>query len=210
MNRRPFLETLGVIGFRSLAYADIEFDNPTLLVGKNGAGKTNLIDAIGFLAECATTPLPRIFEQRGGFQAVMHGPNRDRGVAGIELRAKFRLSDRPARTGEYDFLVVPSPENTFEVVSESGRLYEGGRETASFDQRVRTLQSRVTGLQPRLERDTLVLPFMGGVEEFAPLVAAMADMRIYSFGPAQIRAWQDIDAGKRLRSDGLFIPVLSA
>ena len=37
--------------FRSIPDETVEFDNPTILVGKNGSGKSNLVDAFAFLCE---------------------------------------------------------------------------------------------------------------------------------------------------------------
>ena len=45
----PMLCNLSLKGFRSLSSAVLKFDNPTFLVGQNGAGKSNIVDAFSFL-----------------------------------------------------------------------------------------------------------------------------------------------------------------
>jgi AAA15 family ATPase/GTPase len=49
MAMEPVLRTLIIQGFRSFRSEVVEFDNPTFLVGGNGSGKSNLLDALDFL-----------------------------------------------------------------------------------------------------------------------------------------------------------------
>ena len=51
MARPPFIKSLRLIDFRSYAKLDVLFDGrPVVLYGKNGAGKTNLLEAISLLS----------------------------------------------------------------------------------------------------------------------------------------------------------------
>src|SRR5262249_1028892 len=72
----PVIRRLIVKGFRSVRSEVVDFDNPTFLVGRNGAGKSNLVDALPFLAECMTLPLPWVFSQRRGGRFVSYGAKR--------------------------------------------------------------------------------------------------------------------------------------
>lgn len=62
----PKLHSMALTGFRSLASERIVLDNPTFLVGRNGAGKSNLADAFSFIAEAMAVPLPTVFDRREG------------------------------------------------------------------------------------------------------------------------------------------------
>ena len=57
-------------GFRSISIQEVDLDNPTFIVGRNGSGKSNFADAFAFLAEAMAVPLQGVFERRGGFSAV--------------------------------------------------------------------------------------------------------------------------------------------
>ena len=57
-------------GFRSLSDVRIEFDNPTFLVGRNGAGKSNIGDALAFISEAMSSPLRDVIDRRGGITSV--------------------------------------------------------------------------------------------------------------------------------------------
>jgi AAA15 family ATPase/GTPase len=51
------LTRLEVSGFKNLVVVDIRFGPLTCIAGLNGVGKSNLFDAIGFLAALADQPL---------------------------------------------------------------------------------------------------------------------------------------------------------
>lgn len=50
--------------FRSIPAEKLELDNPTFLVGRNGSGKSNLVDAFAFLAESMAAPLQAVRQAR--------------------------------------------------------------------------------------------------------------------------------------------------
>src|SRR5215467_9778567 len=46
-----FVARLGLVDFRSYVRADVEFEpGPNVLIGPNGVGKTNLVEALGYVA----------------------------------------------------------------------------------------------------------------------------------------------------------------
>ena len=69
----PVIRKLIIQGFRSFRCEVVDFDNPTFLVGRNGSGKSNLIDAIAFLKQAMTSPLSDLISWRGGGRVVYHG-----------------------------------------------------------------------------------------------------------------------------------------
>ena len=86
----PVIRKLIIQGFRSFRSEVVEFDNPTFLVGCNGSGKSNLLDALAFLSEAMTTPLTEVFSWRGGGRIICHGSSmllneEDHRTLGIEI-----------------------------------------------------------------------------------------------------------------------------
>lgn len=59
-DRVATLSHLTLSNFRSVAEQSVELDNPTYLVGQNGAGKSNVVDAISFIAEAMSSPLSAV------------------------------------------------------------------------------------------------------------------------------------------------------
>jgi AAA15 family ATPase/GTPase len=57
----PVVRKLIIQGFRSIRSETVDFENPTFFVGRNGSGKSNLLDALTFLSSAMTTSLPWVF-----------------------------------------------------------------------------------------------------------------------------------------------------
>ncbi len=70
----PLVQTLILKRFRSIPSESLDFDNPTFLVGRNGSGKSNLVDAFDLLAEAMSAPLQAVFDKRGGISVVRNRP----------------------------------------------------------------------------------------------------------------------------------------
>jgi predicted ATPase len=68
----PIVKSLTLKRFKSFVSEHVEFDNPTFLVGENGSGKSNLVDAIAFMADAMAWPLASLMNRQGGVGLVMH------------------------------------------------------------------------------------------------------------------------------------------
>lgn len=60
------LKRLRIGHFKSIEEADIDLQDFTIFVGLNGSGKSNLIDSLRFLRDCAATGLDHAINLRGG------------------------------------------------------------------------------------------------------------------------------------------------
>jgi hypothetical protein len=89
----PVVRSLILKGFRSLSDVRIEFDNPTFLVGRNGAGKSNIGDALGFVSEAMTSPLREVIDRRGGITDVRTQPLSGSVPAKLGLGVVFGLTE---------------------------------------------------------------------------------------------------------------------
>lgn len=199
----PMLNRLLLKRFRSIHAADIGFANPTFMVGRNGSGKSNIVDAFAFLADAMISPLQTVFERRGGITAVRNrssarGRPPDWGV-GVELTG---LSDE-VTSARYALELKALGDYEFEVTREQCVIERPEGKRDWFDRvSSRAFKSSVEELKPALEKDALTLPLMGGDARFQPVHRFLSDMRAYRIEPPVLREMQDPDGGLRLRSDG--------
>ena len=63
---------LHIEGFKSIAKADIDLTPVTVLVGANGAGKSNLIGCFALLRQLLDRKLSLYVQERGTAQAFLH------------------------------------------------------------------------------------------------------------------------------------------
>ena len=195
----PVIRSLTLKGFRSIAAERIEFDNPTFLVGENGAGKSNLVDALSFLAEAMASPLQAVLQKRGGISSVLH---RGSSSSTLGLSVKLgRLGDSICE-GSYGFAIAAHPDQAFEVVREECHIIGPDGQHYSFERTGSRLVSNIGGLQPLLNPSSLGLPVIGGIEQFYPVLRTLAGMRVYSIEASKIREMKEPNGGSDLRHDG--------
>lgn len=100
-DRSPFLTRVELKDYKSIAKCDVRLGPLTFLVGANGAGKSNFLDALRLVSDGLRTTLDHAFRERGGLQEVRRrssGHPRHFAVA-----VEFDLGD--GRSGRYAFKV---------------------------------------------------------------------------------------------------------
>lgn len=198
----PMLRSLRFERFRSFPSARIELDNPTFLVGENGTGKSNAADAFAFLAEAMASPLPTVFERRGGIEAVGYRSSPRGRPSSLEMRVVLENLDAATSRATYEFKLRSLKHYDFEVVYErcvvEGR--DGSRNFLTRDGMV--FRSSMALFDPVLKANALALPLAGGDRRFEMVLRFLSEMCVYRIESTVLREAQNSDAGSRLRTDG--------
>ena len=82
----PFLRRVRIRNFKSIAYCDVTLEPLTILVGRNGTGKSNFIEALAFLRDCVDTNLERAIRDHGGWDRIHR---KDAGEEPMEIGLEF-------------------------------------------------------------------------------------------------------------------------
>jgi predicted ATPase len=69
---RPFVEHLKLAGFKSIRQAEIDFTKLNVLIGSNGAGKSNLVSSFAMLHASLNNKLDEYVGRNGGPNALFH------------------------------------------------------------------------------------------------------------------------------------------
>ena len=204
----PILSRLVLKRFRSFPEEQVEFDNPTFLVGQNGSGKSNFADAFGFLAEAMASPLQAVLEHRGGLSAVAYRSSGRGRPSNLGLAVELDNLDDNTPQARYAFQLRALEDYGFEVVRERCSIQRSDGSRDSFD-RLKfssrssiTWKSTVKALDPVVESNSLALPLVGGDARFQAVARFLSEMRVYRIEPVVLREMQEPDSGIRLRSDG--------
>ncbi len=195
-----FLEKLTLRNFRSFREETVTFANPLFLVGQNGSGKSNFVDALAFISECMTNPLQSVIERRGGLGRVAY--LRTPITSHIQFRLDFRLGNEPGQRGSYGFGLQMVSRGVFVIGFEDFRLSGAGNNEVWFNRQNDTFQSNISGIQPVLSSQALAMPLIGGVQDLSSAYLSLAAMRVYQINPAQISDIQNEDSDAFLKSDG--------
>ena len=196
------LRSLNLKGFRSLPGQVVHFENPTILVGRNGSGKSNLVDAFPLVAEAMDEPLASVLDRRGGIQAVRN--RRPKGGRPPHLGIAMRMTGPEGDTSHarYAFELKARKGYGFEVFREQCVVHTEGGARHWFDRRRGRFEASVGSLRPAPKPEALALPLIGGDSRFDPVYRFLRDMRCYRIEPAKLRKLQDPDPGLRLHWDG--------
>src|SRR3990172_770865 len=172
--------------FRSIPSERITFDNPTIFVGRNGSGKSNLVSAFSFLADAMASPLQAVFDRRGGISAVRNRSSGRSYPPNLGLRFDLGPMNGEVKGGRFAFEVKAVPGYGFEVVREQCEVRYSDGKRWWIDRR-KEFRSNAEGLKPSVEAASLSLPVVGGDARFAPLLKALSGMRVYSIEPSKLR-----------------------
>ena len=212
-NNPVFIEKLHLRNFRSVRSETITFDNPLFLVGRNGSGKSNLLDALAFLSECMVAPMQTVVNRRGSVYSTLYRSRLDQGweMSGpteLSLRVDFRLggSGKKGLNGHYVFFAgLGTQEHTLVLAIKREQCFVSDGVDSGlhwFDRTARRFRTSVSGVRPALDPLALALPIIGGVEEFAPVLKALGALRVYAIEPNRIREAREPDTGLVLNRDG--------
>lgn len=171
----------------------------TILVGRNAAGKSNFLDALGFVADSLTSSLDYALRTRGGLGAVTRKSPSNPGDISIEL--EFSL-DRKLIT--YGFEISGEERGSFQVKKEKASILEDGNRIAFHREAGRlTVKPLRAGVpNPPMLEDRLYLVAMSGYPEFRPVFDALTAMGFYNLDPRRMRELVSPDAGELLHRDG--------
>lgn len=198
----PAIKQLILKRYRSIPAERITFDNPTIFVGRNGSGKSNLVSVFSFLAEAMATPLQAVFDRAGGISAVRNRSSGQSYPPNFGVRVNFGSMNGRSRAGFYAFEVKALRDYGFAVVREQCSVTGEDRSRSWFDRVGTEFTSNVGGMKPSLDPASLSLPLVGGEAKFAPVLRTLAAMRVYSIEPGKLREMQEPDSGTSLKSDG--------
>jgi predicted ATPase len=106
------VDRLRIENYRSIQSCDFELGAATFLIGKNGAGKTNVVDALAFLQR-AVENLEFAFEDRVSARSVV---NRSRSLPS-QIRFALEFS-QDGTHGDYGLRIEVRSDGSFEVIEE--------------------------------------------------------------------------------------------
>ena len=114
----PTISKVWARNFRSIEFAELELGPLTVLVGPNAAGKSNLMDILGFLSDIARLGLETAITRRGGIDSIGRKSPHGR-VLGPEIGYEFNL---PWGTLLYSVAFTRRARGEYWIRSEQAKL----------------------------------------------------------------------------------------
>ena len=173
-----FITKVFLKNYKSIAACDVQLQPLTFLVGRNGSGKSNFLDALRFVADALNSSLEHAIRDRGGINDVRR---RSRGHPNhFSIRFAFTLPN--SAIGYYNFSIGSRPRGGYEVQSETC-IFQRQYFHVNKDSVVTTSVKAA----PAVVTDRLYLVNASGLPEFRPVYDAFSRMGFYNFNPDIIR-----------------------
>lgn len=197
MTRPAFLRRVVLRNYKSIASCDVELGRLTYLVGANGAGKSNFVDALHLVRDALSGSLAIALQDRGGLAEVGRRSGGHPHHFGIRL--EFILPS--GLVGFYAFEIGSLSEGTFFVKSEKLACGERGR-GPRFVVESGVLKESSEEHFPALTADRLALVSLSGLQSFRPVFDALTAMGFYNLNPTVMRDLQRPQDGRLLQPAG--------
>lgn len=194
---RAAIRRVLIENYRSIGRADVAFHDLTFLVGPNGTGKSNLLDALRFVSEAMSAPLDQVLRDRGGIDEVRRKTGGHPTHFG--LRIEFSLGD--GTVGFYALKIGARKPKGFVIARETCEVIGGPDLRDHFDVHAGTVKS---SSQPAVavSADRPYLVAASGNPAFRAVFDLLSRIQIYNINPTVIRDMQPTDAGDILKRDG--------
>lgn len=196
------VEELRLRNFRAFENARLPLSDLTFLVGRNGAGKSSLLDALDLLREAVSDNLENALDRRGGAQKVRRATVGAGRKPTLGIAITFHLSFVGGRSlrGVYGFELRGEPKSTASHIRECLTVSSG--ETASFARTNDTFETpRKLDVSP--PAGNLVLPLVAGADSlWTEVLDAVRKLRGYELSPAHMAAAPEIGERSTLARDG--------
>lgn len=192
-----FLTRIVLKNYKSIASCDVRLGALTYLVGANGSGKSNFLDALHLVRDALSSSLDNALNERGGLAEVRRRSSGHPTHFGIRL--EFRL--RSGQIGHYAFNVGAIKGGGHEVQTEECAIGGIGKGPCYRVERGQ-LQACSEGTFPAITSDRLALVSASGLQAFRPVYDALTTMGFYNLNPKIIRELQKPQDGRLLKSSG--------
>lgn len=197
MTSSVFLTRVVLRNYKSIGQCDVRLGPLTFLVGSNGSGKSNFLDALHFVRDALANSLDNALNERGGLNEVRRRSNGHPTHFGIRL--EFALPDGTA--GHYAFHVGSASGSGYEVQREECVL-QGRGKGPFFEVERGLVQSTSEAVFPATAPDRLALVSASGLPVFRPVFDALTGMGFYNLNPKVMRDMQKPQDGRLLKPVG--------
>jgi predicted ATPase len=179
--------------YRSIESCAVELGPLTFLVGPNGTGKSNFLDALRLVSDALNNTLDHALRERGGISEVRRRSYGQSSRLGIGI--EFELAD--GRTGFYGFEVGSGKAGGFRVETERCQI---GQDGFRVEEGKVTVSSEI--VKPAHSEERLYLVAMSGFPSFRAVYDLLTGMGFYNILPTIMRQLGKSGLGEKLEPEG--------
>lgn len=183
--------------YKSIGHCNVSLGSLTFLVGANGSGKSNFLDALHFVKDALTGSLDNALNERGGLPEVRRRSSGHPNHFGVRL--EFMLPG--GQSGYYAFNIGALQGRGYEVQTEKCLIGAMGKGPYFHIERG-VLKDSSEPTFPAVTSDRLALVSVSGMAVFRPVFDALSAMGFYNLNPKLMREPQKPQDGRLLKPVG--------
>lgn len=194
----PRIRSASIRNYKSIEADTVTLGPFTVLVGRNGTGKSNFVDALAFVSDSLSESVEFAFHKRGGIAAVR------RCSLGRPTNISISLDIQLERNveAEYSFEIAARAKEKFAIAHEKCVVKHFFERQHVYEVEKGAFKTPIAGIRPQLVQDRLVLFAASATPEFRPVYDFLTGMAFYSIVPDKLRELQRPDPGVSLNPDG--------
>jgi predicted ATPase len=197
MSNTVFLTRVVLRNYKSIGFCDVHLGPLTYLVGANGSGKSNFLDAMHLVRDALSGSLDNALNERGGLSEVRRRSSGHPTHFGIRLEFLLKSGQR----GHYAFNIGALAGRGYEVQAEEC-VIDGVGKGPFFQIDRGKLRASSEPTFPAVTADRLALVAASGLLVFRPVFDALTAMGFYNLNPKLMRELQKPQEGRLLKPGG--------
>lgn len=194
----PKIREVHIRNYKSIEQAVVRLSDLTVLIGTNGSGKSNFVDALSFVRDCLLDSVDQALLRRGGYPGVLWRHGASACPVGVRLVIDFPNGD----VADYGIELSFEMESSSLLIEERCSVAHPGVLIDQFSVKNGTFVIEIPGVRAQIEPGRLALLAASATPEFRPVYDFLAGLRSYGIDPESVGALQVPDSGLQLLADG--------
>ncbi len=194
----PKIREVHIRNYKSIEQAVVRLGDLTVLIGTNGSGKSNFVDALAFVRDCVAGSVDLAIRSRGGISALRWRPASISGAVGIRLVIDLPDDD----VADYAIELSGEEGSPTTVAEERCVITRAGGQVDCFSLKNGEFIEEIAGIRARIEPGRLALFAAGAASEFRAVYDFLMGIRSYGIIPEKLSDLQVAGPGLQLLPDG--------
>lgn len=178
------ISEIKISNYRSLGQ-DVKISNLGPLVvftGRNGSGKSNILDALKFVSDTIRLGLDGAITERQGIKSIRRWSS----GKPVDIHIALAINEEKF-SGTYEFRISSHKTYEYIVKSESAHVTSKEGQTSHFSRSENQWLNKPKNINPSLEPMALILPILSGESNFKLLADFLKGIAIYNIFPDQLK-----------------------
>jgi predicted ATPase len=194
----PKIREVHIRNYKSIEQAVVRLGDLTVLIGVNGSGKSNFVDALSFVRDCVADSVDSAIRTRGGYGALYWRAGSSSAAVGIRI-----VIDLPdGAVADYAIELSGEEGGATIVAEERCVVTRAEGQVDRYSLKNGEFIEEIAGIRPQIGPGRLALFAASAASEYRSVYEFLMGISSYGIVPEKLGALQMPDPGWQLLPDG--------